>query len=55
MYEQNKSKECCPRVKKKEKKRWRGVLKRVADPDPHYFGKLDPDPHYIERLDPDRH
>ncbi len=28
----------------------------LADPDPHYFGKMDsdPDPHYSEKLDTDR-
>jgi hypothetical protein len=32
-------------------------LVKVADPDPHYFGKLDLDldPHYNEQLDRDPH
>jgi hypothetical protein len=31
----------------------RGGMGRVADPDPHYFGKLNSDPYYNEKLDLD--
>ncbi len=30
-----------------------GLARSVADPDPHYVGKLDPDPHH--KQDPDPH
>jgi hypothetical protein len=31
------------------------ITRRVADPDPHRFGKLDPDQHQNGKLDPDPH
>ncbi len=31
----------------------RGDGHRVADPDPHYFGKLNSDPYYSEKQDLD--